>query len=258
MNRNNILLTALAIGAAVMPPAVQARHSRRIETAQQVGVQRTSSLLSPAVPLTLQDALPPAPFNARLIDRAATIKTRSASHDWLDGSLTLNIMRVKSQRLPGDLPALNFNRYAAMATDIGMVRDISGRDTLSLGLSYALENRRPSMNIAAHNIYRTSNVAATLGWTHDSAFRLSTSLFATKPNYSRSMPERLLELAGGAPLSAQGVSLTASFSPVREQARLNYGIDIKRQNIASGDAGLFGAPSGHSDTRFGLFVRTSF
>ena len=141
---------------------------------------------------------------------------------------------------------------------MGLVQEISGRDSLSVGMSYALENRRPSINIAAHNIYRTGNVATTLSWTHDAGFRLSTSLFATKPVRVSSQPERLVELAGGAPLSAQGASLTASFSPSHDPVKLNYGIDLRSQRISPSDAALFGAPSGRSDARFEFFLRKSF
>jgi hypothetical protein len=242
MNRNIIAITALAIVAAFLPPSAQANDGQSTEAETQ----------------TSRSELAAAPFSFRLVDKAATIKKRSMSHDWQDGSLTLNIMRAKTQRRQDDLPSLNFNRYSVMATDIGIVQELSGRDSISFGLSHALENRRPSINIAAHNIYRTSNVAATLGWVHDSTFRLSASVFASKPVKLRSGPERLVDLAGGAPLSAQGVSLTASSSPARDPAKFSYGIDIKSQRMSRSDAAIFGAPSGRSDVRFGLFLRKSF
>ncbi len=241
MNRTIFAVTALAIAKTVMPSAAQAQDAKPI-LAQKADRPELAS----------------APFSFRLVEKAAKIKARSMSHDWQDGSLAFNIMRAKSQRRQDDLPSFNFNRYSVMATDIGMVQEISGRDGISLGLSYALENRRPSINIAAHNIYRTSNVAATLGWVHDSKFRLSASLFAMKPMTQRSTPERLVEIAGGAPLSAQGVSMTASFSPTHDPAAFSYGVDITGQRIGQKDAALFGAPVGRSDARVALFLRKSF
>jgi hypothetical protein len=242
MDRAIFAFTALAITTAVAPSGAQAQDAKQVE----------------AEPNADRSKLASAPFSFRLVEKAATIKARSISHDWQDGSLTLNIMRAKSQRRRDDLPSTNFNRYSVMATDIGMVQEVSGRDSVSFGLSYALENRRPSINISAHNIYRTSNVAATLGWTHDSKFRLATSLFATKPTNTRSTPERLVEIAGGAPFSTQGVSLTASFSPTSDPAKSSYGIDIRSQKMSQSDATLFGAPSGRSDPRVGIFLHKAF
>lgn len=242
MSRTIFAVAALAITTTVVPSGAQAQDATPLAAEQKADRSELAS----------------APFSFRLVEKAATIKARSMSHDWQDGSLTLNIMRAKSQRRRDDLPSPNFNRYSVMASDIGVVQEVSGRDSVSFGLSYALENWRPSINIAAHNIYRTSNMAATLGWTHDSKFRLTTSLFATKPTSTRSAPERLVEIAGGAPFSAQGVSLTASFSPTSDPAKVSYGIDIRSQKMSQSDAALFGAPSGRSDARFGLFLRKSF
>lgn len=242
MNRTIFALTTLAIAMTIVPSGAQAQDATPLAAEQKADRSELAS----------------APFSFRLVEKAAIIKARSISHDWQDGSLTLNIMRAKSQRRQDDLPSTNFNRYSVMATDIGMVQEVSGRDSVSFGLSYALENRRPSINIAAHNIYRTSNVAATLGWTHDSKFRLATSLFATKQTNTRSTPERLVEIAGGAPFSTQGVSLTASFSPTTDPAKFSYGIDIRSQKMSQSDATLFGASSGRSDARVGIFLRKAF
>lgn len=250
MNRSTMAISAVVIATAFL--SANARANNELQT----GEAGRPSLLSPIAPL--RSELAAAPFSFRLVDKAERIKSRSMSHDWQNSSLTLKTMRAKSQRRLDDLPSAKLNRYSVMATDIGFVQEISGRDSLSVGMSYALENRRPTINIAAHNIYRTSNIAATLGWTRDSKFRLSASLFASKPNNLRSHPERLVELAGGAPLSAQGISLTASYSPSRNPMKLSYGIDLKSQRISPSDATLFGAASGRSDSRLGLFLRKSF
>lgn len=242
MDRAIFAFTALAITTTVAPSGAQARDSKLIPAEQKIS---RSELVS-------------APFSFRLVEKAATIKARSMSHDWQDGSLTLNMVRAKSQRRQNDLPSLNFNRYWVIATDIGLVQEISGRDSISASLSYALESRRPSITIAAHNYYRTNDIAVNLGWTHDSRFRLSTSLFATKPMTQRSTPERLVEIAGGAPLSAQGASMTASFSPTHDPAAFSYGVDITGQRIGQNDAALFGTTSGRSDARVALFLRKSF
>ncbi len=255
MNRSIIAISALAIATALLSANAQANDE------PQTGHAKRLSLMSPIAHLPEHNGaseLAAAPFSFRLVDKAERIKSRSMSHDWQNGSLTLKMMRAKSQRRIDDLPSANLNRYSVIATDMWLVQEISGRDSLSVGMSYALENRRPSINIAAHNIYRTGNVATTLGWTHDSGFRLSTSLFVTKPIRVSSQPERLVELAGGAPLSAQGASLTASFSPSHDSVKLNYGIDLRSQRISPSDASLFGAPSGRSDARFGFFLRKSF
>lgn len=255
MNRNIIAMTALAIAAAFVPAGLQAKDHGQTVQAERL------SLLPPAVLSpgnTDRSELTAAPFSFRFVDNAATIKKRSMSHDWQDSSLTVKIVRAKSQRRSNDLPSPNFNRYSVMATDIGMVQEVSGRDSISAGLSYALENRRPSINIAAHNIYRTGNIAATFGWTRDSAFRLATSVFSTEPITQHSDPERLVEIAGGSPLSTQGVSLTASFSPIRDLANFSYGLELRNQLIAQRDAALFGGSSGRSDARLAVFLRKSF
>lgn len=242
MSRTTFALSALAIATSIAPLGAQAQEAETGFVEQKVD----------------RSELAVAPFNFRLVDKAATIKARSMSYDWQDASLTLNMMRAKSQRRQNDLPSLNFNRYWVIATDVGLVREISGRDSISASLSYALESRRPSITVAARNYYRTNDIALNLGWMHDSNFRLSASLFATKPMTQRSTPERLVEIAGGAPLSAQGVSMTASFSPTHDHAALSYGMDVTGQRIGQKDAALVGDPAGRSDTRIALFLRKSF
>jgi hypothetical protein len=242
MNRAISALMALAITTSMAPSDAQAQDAKTGFAEQKVDRSELAS----------------APFSFRLVDKAATIKARSMSYDWQDGSLTLTMMRAKSQRRQNDLPSLNFNRYWVIATDIGLVREISGRDSISASLSYALESRRPSITVAAHNYYRTNDIAVNLGWVHDAKFRLIASPFVTKPMTQRSTPERLVEIAGGAPLSAQGVSMTASFSPTHDPAALNYGVVITGQRMGQQDAALFGAPAGRSDARVGLFLRKLF
>lgn len=242
MRQTTFALSALAIATSIAPFGAQAQDPKPGFVEQKFDRSELAS----------------APFSFRLVEKAATLKALSKSYDWQDASLTLNMTRAKSQRRQNDLPSLNFNRYWAIATDIGLVQEISGRDSISASLSYALESRRPSITIAAHNYYRTNDVAVNLGWVHDSKFRLSASLFSTKPMTQRSTPERLVEIAGGAPLSAQGVSMAASFSPSHDPAALSYGVDITGQRIGQKDAALFGARAGRSDARVALFLRKSF
>ena len=255
-------MNALAVAAALFSSSAGAQTRQSSGSAVQAGLTKSADQISTSVFVPqhmIRSELASAPFRARLVDKAATIKARSMSYDWNDGSLTVNIMRAKSQRRQYDLPGFNFNRYSVMATDVGLVEEVSGQDSISAGLSFALENRRPSINIAAHNIYRTSNLAATLGWAHNSTFRLDANLFATKPMTQRSDPERLVEIAGGAPFSTSGVSLIASFSPMHDLTKFSYGAEMTSQRVSQRDSALlFGAPSQRSDIRMGLFVRKSF
>jgi hypothetical protein len=261
MNPTSIIVTTLAFVTASLPFQASAREARKnsatLETARIERLSMSSDVvLSPAH--SDGSDLAVAPFAFRLLDGAAFIKSRSMSLDWQTGSLTLNIMRAKSLSRSHDLVSFNFNQFAVMVADIGLVKELDGRDSLSIGTSYALENRRPSINIAAHNIYRTSNAAVTLGWTHDGNFRLSSSLYSTAPVKVRSQPERLVELAGGAPLAARGLSLTASFSPDHDPTHLSYGLDLRAQRLAPSDAQLVGSSSARSDARIGIFLRKSF
>jgi hypothetical protein len=239
MSRTKFALSALAIVTSIAPFGAQAQDPKPGFVEQKFDRSELAS----------------SPFGFRLVEKAATLKALSKSYDWQDVSLTLNVKRAKSQRRQNDLPSLNFNRYWVIATDIGLVREISGRDSISASLSYALESHRPSFTIAVHNYYRTNDIAVNLGWVHDSKFRLNASLFATKPMTQRSTPERLVEIAGGAPLSAQGVSMTASFSPTHDPNALDCGVDITGQRIGHSDAALFGTTSGRSDAA--LFGTTS-
>ena len=149
MNRSIIAISALAVATAFLSANAQANDD------PQIGQAGSKSMVSPiALPQdhSGRSELATAPFSFRLVDKAERIKTRWMSHDWQNGSLTLKMMRAKSQRRIDDLPSANLNRYSVIATDMGLVQEISGRDSLSVGMSYALENRRPSINIAAHNI----------------------------------------------------------------------------------------------------------
>jgi hypothetical protein len=199
-----------------------------------------------------------APFRFRLLTGATKIKSHHLVFGWGSGAFTVNTVRAKSQRRPDAMSTLNFNRFAVWNTDAGLVQDLDSANNLSLGLSYAQERRRPSFSVAAHNAYKTNNSAITLGWKHEDNLAFDFSLFSTKPNKSRSVSERVVELAGGAPIAARGLALTATFSPTRDPAALSFGIDLRRQQLGHDDAKLIGIASGRNDTRVGLFLRRSF
>lgn len=220
--------------------------------------QRLPSLDERPSPPSERSDLAKPPFRFRQMAGAATIRTQSRAHEWDGGSLTLNTMRAKS-RPRTDGPALfNFNRFAVLATDLGVVHDLDASNSVSLGLSYAQERRRPSLIVAAHKAYKTHNTAVTLGWTHNATFRLSASLFATRFNRNRSERERMVQLAGGAPLATRGMALTASFSPTRDPDQNSYGVELRSQSLAQRDAGLIGVAAGRRDARVGIFLRQSF
>ncbi len=199
-----------------------------------------------------------APFRFRLLTGTTKIRTHHITLSWGSGALTLNTVRAKSPRRPDAMAVLNFNRFAVWNTDAGVVQDLDSANSLSLGLSYAQERRRPSFSVAGHNSYKTNNSAITLGWKREDSFALNASLFSTKPNRSRSLNERIVELAGGAPITARGMALTATFGSTHDPAALSFGIDLRRQQLGLNDAKLIGIASARKDTRVGLFLARSF
>ena len=132
MNRSIIAISALAVATAFLSANAQANDE------PQTGQAKRLSLLSPIAPLPEHDGaseLAAAPFSFCLVDKAEQIKSRSMSHDWQNGSLTLYMMCAKSKRRLDDLPSANSNRCSVIATDVVLVQEISGRDSLSVGMS---------------------------------------------------------------------------------------------------------------------------
>ncbi len=198
------------------------------------------------------------PDRFRLLTGTTKIKSRRIAWSWGSGALMLDTVRAKSPKRPDGLSSLNFNRFAVWNSGAGLMQDVDSANSVSIGFSYAQERRRPSFSVAAHNSYKTSTTAITLGWKHEESFALNASFFSTRPSSLRSTPERIVELAGGGPVAARGVAIIASFSPTHDPAALSFGIDVRRQRLGLDDARLIGIASGRNDTRIGLFLRHMF
>jgi hypothetical protein len=211
----------LSVNAKAIPTAPGSLKRSEVDVARPTWIK--DRITAAGIRTDLADA----PFRFRLMAGAATIKVSGFAHDWGDGSLSLNTMRVKSSRKAEGIMPFSFNRFSALHVNLGLVQDLNSHDSLSLGASYAQERRRPSFSVAAHNAHKTNNAAITLGWTHDESFRLNASLYSTAPNRARSIQERIVELAGGTPLAARGMALAASFSPNHDPDKFSFGVDLR-------------------------------
>ena len=261
MRHIQILVVSLAMAGLAAPFPVIARDNPVVTVAPKDRAVR--SVWSPWIKDPVNEAgvrpgLAAAPFRFHLLVGAATVKSRSFVHDWGNGSLSLNTIRAKSARRGNGIQPFNFNRFSTWNADAELVQDIDSHESLSLGASYVHERRRPSFSVAAHNTYKTNNLAVTLGWTHDDSFRMDVSVFSSMLNRTRSTAERVVELAGGAPFATSGLALTAGFSAARNPEKLSFGVDLRRQHLAQSDAGLIGTSSGRDEARARLFVRSSF
>jgi hypothetical protein len=147
----------LSVNAKAIPIAPGSLKS------SEVGVARPTWVRDRANAAGIRTDLAAAPFRFRLMAGAATIKVSGFAHDWGSGSLSLNTMRAKSARKAEGIVPFSFNRFSALNINLGLVQDLNSHDSLSLGASYAQERRRPSFSVAAHNAYKTNDVAVTLG-----------------------------------------------------------------------------------------------
>jgi hypothetical protein len=261
MNRTKLVTATLAAMFIATPLQLLAKASTprpsRLET-RALEKDRLLPLAGRNPETADQSELARAPFRFRLMAGTMGPKTQSLAHEWRNGSLMMNTMRAKSLRLADRELRLNFNRFSVWGADLGLVHDLNGKQSVSLGVSYALERRRPSFSVAPHNAYYTTHKAITLGWTRDGTFRLNASLFSSQLNRQRSERERIVELAGGAQPASSGMALIASVSPTRDLDHLAYGIDLRSQSFAQRDAVLAGFTPSRRDARVGLFVKRAF
>lgn len=234
-------------------------------------------------PMTAPEARVPHPFRvlpvrepleaARLRPRAITTATQDRTRwliaarapktvarglDWESGSLTLRLLRAKSSRQPYETSALTYNRFALWSADVSLDQDLGGRDTLSLTGSLDIQRRRPAYYLGARNIYHTQTRAASVQWTHDRHWRLSLGLFDRSAGSARSVIERTIELAGGAPPIARGMNFSAGFSPSGDPERFSLGLDLRRERYSLRDARLLGSDAVQAESRVAVFVKRAF
>lgn len=195
---------------------------------------------------------------ARWLIAAREPKTAARELDWGSGSLTLRLLRAKSSRQPYETSALTNNRFALWSADVSLDQDLGRRDTLSLTGSLDIQRRRPAYYLGTRNIYHTQIRAASVQWTHDRHWRLSLGLFDRSAGSARSVIERTVELAGGAPLVTRGMSLSAGFSPSDDPERLSLGLDLRRERYSVRDARLLGHGRVQAESRVGIFVQRAF
>jgi hypothetical protein len=249
------LINPFPAKASSLPRLVPSMSALSGQTAERAGQRLNRDAV---LPWTARNAspVPRTPFRYRL--PAAMTKRQGYSLDWAGGALHVVSSRAKSARKEVTTAPYNYGRFAVIETNADVSQSIGRQDSVSLGLAYALERRRPSYFVGLHNLYRTQDAAVSVSWVHDDRFRVSASLFKTAPIGGRSVAERQVELAGGAPFAARGYALTASFSASRNPDPLLVGVDVRSQRYSPLDAGLIGTSSGRRDARIGVFLRRSF
>lgn len=195
--------------------------------------------------------LPTPPPSLLVVNTAALgpVKSRSAGTEWTGGGFKLTAMRARSVPANSAAQSFEYRRFGLMALGLRAAQQVSARDTLTLGATYAVERRRPGFIVARRRNYRTDQRAVELHWIRDNRFDLGATLFDTGPAKRRSPVERIAELAGGASHSARGWGLAASVHPAGDPERLSIGIDFRQQQ----DRDLQ-----RPDARVQIFLRQKF
>jgi hypothetical protein len=249
------LLNPSPAPARSLPKLVPSMSALSGQTAKRTEQRLNHVAVLPGKPRNASP-IPPTPFRYRL--PIAMTKRQGYSLDWEGGALHVVTSRAKSARKEVTTAPFNYGRFSVIESNADISQSIGRQDRVSLGVAYALERRRPAYFVGSHNLYRTQDAAVSVSWTHEDRFRMSGSLFKTASIGGRSIAERLVDLAGGAPLAAQGYALTASFSPSRNPDLFVFGVDVRRQRYSPVDTGLIGASSGKKDALIGVFLRRSF
>lgn len=227
-------------------PSIAVTHAALGASERQNGGRPPTAILPPPSPSSQ-----PVDVSLPTIDRAALgpVKSRSAGTEWPGGGFKLTALRARSLPATAAAQSFEYRRFGLMALGLGAAQQISARDTLTLGASYAIERRRPGFIVARRRNYRTDQRAVELHWIRDDRFDLGATLFDTGPARHRSSVERIAELAGGASRSVRGWGLTASVHPAGNPERLSVGIDFRQQQDRD-----FQRP----DARAQIFLRQKF
>lgn len=249
-----LAIRAAAIAAMLHPYALMAQ-----EAAPNIAVTRVAPAnfgRAPSrlpLPVFSADHTPAAPSPMIMLNgdvaMLGTIRSQSRGREWDGGAFHLAAIRGRSECARTAGQSFEYQRFAMMAIGADMSGDISDRDTLTLAGTYAAERRRPAFIVGPHRYYRTDERAVVLHWTRDDRLDLAGTLFDTGPVNTRTVVERIADLAGGAPRAVRGWGLTASLYPAGEPGRLSVGIDFRDQQDRDVQ---------HQDARVRVFLRQKF
>lgn len=240
------LLFPFASLAQEASPSVAVTHAALTATERSAG--RTPALILPA---PASSSSIPVGLGVPVVDMAAlgSVKSRSAGTAWTGGGFKLTAMRGRSVPANSAAQTFEYRRFGLIAFGLGAAQEVSARDLLTLGATYAVERRRAAFIVAPRRSYRTDERAVALHWIRDDRFDLGATLFDTGPAKRRSPVERIAELAGGAPRAVRGWGLTASVHPAGDPKRLSVGIDFRAQRDRDVQ---------HKDARVQIFLRQKF
>ncbi|MEQ1548832.1 MAG: hypothetical protein ABL918_09335 [Chakrabartia sp.] len=234
MLKFDLVLAALAIIARTAASAnEQPRFATKLHLvhADTKGHEKVEWRGVEAIPLKLAtvSTRPASPFDLRLMTISNQKERSTSTLEWANGALSFSALTKRSPRRTTTVMAFNYNRFALMMGNLDITQSIGAQDNLAIGMTFALERRRPALVVAAHNYYRTLDRSATLSWNQDDIVKLSGSLFHTGPNWGRSQVERLVERAGGAPSQTRGYALSSQISPSGNADAFAFGIDLRSQ-----------------------------
>lgn len=136
---------------------------------------------------------------------------------------------------------------------------MAGDTVVSLGFTQALQRiAEPEILVGRRHLMLASR-NLDLDWALNPRLHLSADWQQNSGSHGDSGPDRLVELAQGAPFHGQGYRIALSFLTDAEGVgpHTTFGVAAQTNKIAQSDAQLIGA-IGRSDNRLGLFLRTAF
>lgn len=254
-------MTVIAARAAAMAVLILPFAALAQEASPSIAVTHAALIARDRPPNSARLPIAPVPTSSMLslpngstapvsdIAALGPMKVRSATAEWTGGEFKLTAMRARSLPATSAAQSFEYRHFGLLAIQLGAAQQISARDTLSLGATFAVERRRPAFIVSPHRNYRSDERAIALHWSRDNRFDFAASLFDAGPAKNRTPVERIADLAGGAPRAVRGWRLTASMHPAGDPERLSVGIDFRQQQDRDVQ---------HRGARVQIFLRQKF
>lgn len=189
--------------------------------------------------------------------------TTHIARDWFaeseidHGMITLHAARHRAVA-PDDGPGLaRGDRHSNVQFDAAYRIDLTSRDTVGLALTGAVDRRRFPGRTIDPRALMSGGYEAALQWRRTDRFGISAGWFGNGLSRHRAVPDRIAELANGAPLAGQGFHLGLE-APAMSGGDTTLTFDLRAQHLSQDDAMMLDTGPSRSDQRIAIGLRTHF
>ena len=253
MKRNLVALVGSSVvcGAAMSTPA-SAQAQSALVTVAPPATQRQIWSPPKADAAPSQRIWQMSDYRLSTADTGGQFKSHSFEGDIGDIQVLLSSIHTRRAH-PSPDAHIATKRASAMGAGAAIALNVGKSDSIGLFGTWTRERRKQILAASPRRNFASIEQSAGLSLNHENRLFTSLAAYRIGPSGSRSPVERILDLAGGGPRKASGVSFTFTSSPFSDTDRLSYGFDLRQQRA---ERNAFGQSGKRANEAIGsLFFR---